>query len=168
MGDPVTIMAIASSAIGTIQQQSQARAQQRAQQEAANRQIQQQQLQQSIREKQQRDEAKRNQATARASFGARGVTSTGGSANALLQGINTQTEQNIANNRQLTDFSIESLRQNQQAQKRQSLLQSRNSILNSAINIAGSVMKAPSPSGGIGESYMDSTNYAGSSYSDFA
>lgn len=131
---------VASTAISTIMQQSQASAQRRAQQAATNRQIEQQRMQQSMREKQQRDEAKKNQATARASFGARGVTSTGGSANAVLQGINAQTEESIADDRQLSDFGIESLRENQRAQHRLSLLESRNSILNSALSAGRSIL----------------------------
>lgn len=128
------IIAAMSTAANAVMQQSSMRAQQRAQQAATNRQIEQQRLQQSMREKQQREEAKRNQSTARASFGARGVTSTSGSANAVLQGINARTAESIADDRQLSDFGIESLRENQRAQQRISLLDSRNSILNSAIN----------------------------------
>jgi len=140
MGDPITVAAIGSavsSAVGTIQSQAQARAQQRAQQAAANRQIQARQMEQQRREKDMREQAKRQQATARASFGARGVSSVGGSANALLQGITSDTEEAIADDRKLLDFSIESLRENQRAQQRQSLLQSRNSILNTVVGTAG-------------------------------
>lgn len=141
MGDPVTMAAI-STAIGTVQAQGQARAQQRAQQAAANRQIEAQRMQQERREKEIREQAKRDQATARASFGARGVSSAGGSANALLQGISSQTEESIADDRKSFDFGIESLRENQSAQQRQSLLQSRNSILNTVVGTAGKVLSS--------------------------
>jgi hypothetical protein len=143
MGDPVTIAAVSSAvtgAVGTIQAQASARAQQRAQQAAANRQAEAQRMQQERREKEMRKQAKRDQASARAAFGARGVSSTGGSANALLQGISSQTEQSIADDRRLLDFDIESLRENQRAQQQQSLLQSRNSILNTIVNTGGKVL----------------------------
>jgi len=143
MVEPVTKLAISaavSSAVNTVQAQAQARAQQRAQQAAANRQIEAQRMQQERREKEMREQAKRDQASARAAFGARGVSSTGGSANALLQGISSQTEQSIADDRRLLDFDIESLRENQRAQQQQSLLQSRNSILNTIVNTGGKVL----------------------------
>ena len=117
MGE-AAIVAAMSTAVSTIQSQAAARAQQREQQAAANRQIQAQRMQQERREKDMRENAKREQATARASFGARGVSSTAGSSNALLQGISAQTEQSIADDRKLLDFSIENLRENQRAQQR--------------------------------------------------
>lgn len=140
MADPATAMMITSAlttAVGTVQKQSQGRSQARDQQAAINRQIEQQNLERSIRENQQRDQAKQQQATARAHFGARGISSTGGSAGALLEGINAQTEEAIADNRQLEDFGIETLRQNQQSRRRNSLLEQRNSIFNTVLNTAG-------------------------------
>ena len=94
-------------------------------------------MERNIRENQQRDQAKRNQASVRASFGARGVSSTNGSANALLDGIGARTEEAIADNRRLEDFGIETLRQNQQAKRRSNLLEQRNSIMNTVVNTAG-------------------------------
>lgn len=140
MADPATAMMITSAvtkAVGTVQQRSQGRAQARAQQAAINRQIEQQNLERSIREKQQRDQAKQQQATARANFGARGVSSTSGSAGALLDGINARTDEAISDNRRLAEFGIETLRQNQQAKRRNSLLEQRNSIMNTVVNTAG-------------------------------
>ncbi len=140
MGDPITAgaaMSALSTAVGTVQAQSQARAQQRAQQAAANRQIQARQIEQQRREKEMREQAKRTQATARASFGARGVSSAGGSANALLQGIRSDTEEAIADDRRALNFSIDNLRENQRAQQRQNLLATRNSILNTVVGTAG-------------------------------
>lgn len=136
MGDPVT-MAVVSTAVSTIQQQAQVRAQQQAQQVAANRQIEQRNLEQQQREKEQRAQAKQQQASARAAFGARGVSSTGGSANALLDGISARTEDAIADDRQLLNFGIDTMRQNLQQQRRDSLLQQRNNIFNTVVGTAG-------------------------------
>ncbi|WNK00100.1 hypothetical protein L2D14_01420 [Thalassospiraceae bacterium LMO-JJ14] len=141
MGEAAIVAAL-STAVNTVQAQGQARAQQRAQQAAANRQIEAQRMQQERREKDMREQAKREQATARASFGARGVSSAGGSANALLQGISSQTEESIADDRRMVDFGIESLRENQRAQQRQSLLQSRNSILNTIVGTGGKIISS--------------------------
>lgn len=140
MADPATAMMITSAvtkAVGTVQQQSQGRAQAKVQQAAINRQIEQENMERDIREKQQRDQAKQQQASARASFGARGVSSVNGSASALLDGIDARTEEAIADNRRLADFGIETLRQNQQTRRRNSLLEQRNSIMNTVVNTAG-------------------------------
>ncbi|MBO6518692.1 MAG: hypothetical protein JJ900_11700 [Rhodospirillales bacterium] len=154
MGDPVTtgiVMSAVSTAVGAVQAKSQARAQQRAQQAATNRQVQARRMEQQRREKEMREQAKRNQATARASFGARGVSSTGGSANALLQGIQADTDDAIADDRRALDFNIESLRENQRAQQRLNLLETRNSILNSVIGTGGKVLSSiDAPAKGTG------------------
>ena len=149
MGE-AAIVAAMSTAVSTIQSQAAARAQQREQQAAANRQIQAQRMQQERREKDMRENAKREQATARASFGARGVSSTAGSSNALLQGISAQTEQSIADDRKLLDFSIENLRENQRAQQRRNLLQTRNSILNTVVGTAGKAFSGSASTSGSG------------------
>lgn len=156
MADPVTAMMITTAvtkAVGTIQQQSQGRSQAKAQQASVNRQIQQQNLEQSIREKQQREQAKQQQASARAAFGARGVSSSDGSAGALLDGISARTEEAIADDRRVADFGLETLRQNQSATRRNNLLEQRNSIFNTVVGTAGKA--APmffnaSPSGAFG------------------
>lgn len=140
MSDPATaamITSAVSTAIGSVQKQSQARAQARAQQTAINRQIEQQNMQREIREKQQRDQAKRQQATARASFGARGVSSNTGSAGAVLDGIDARTDEAIADNRRIAEFGVETLRENQRAKRRANLLERRNSIMNTVVNTAG-------------------------------
>jgi hypothetical protein len=137
MGEPVTIMTAVSAAVGAIQSAAQQRAQARVQNEAAERQIAEQQMAREQAEKKARDDAKAQQARARASFGARGVSSAGGSANALIDGISSRTEEAIAENRQLSDFGIESLRANQQARQRESLLQTRNSLMNTVVNTGG-------------------------------
>lgn len=157
MSDPATAMMITSAvtkAVGSVQQQSQGRAQAKAQQVAINRQIEQQNMERAVREKQQRDQSKRQQASARASFGARGVSSTNRSASALLDGIDARTEEAIADNGRLADFGIETLRQNQQVRRRHSLLEQRNSIMNTVVNTAGkklpSFFETPSNSGAFG------------------
>lgn len=140
MADPATAMMIASavtSAIGTVQKQSQGRSQAKAQQAAVNRQIQQKRMEQEIREKQQREQAKQQQASARAAFGARGVSSVGGSSGALVNGIAARTDEAIADNRRLSDFGIETLRENQRVARRSNLLEQRNSILNTVVGTAG-------------------------------
>lgn len=136
MGSAVA-MTIISTAVSTIQKQAQAKAQRRAQQATTNQQIAQRQQQQQIREKQQRDQQKQAQATARASFGARGVTSAGGSANAVVDGIRARTDEKISDDRQVSDFGIEALRENQRQRSRQSVLESRNSIMNTVVGTAG-------------------------------
>ncbi|MDA0998373.1 MAG: hypothetical protein O2944_09230 [Proteobacteria bacterium] len=134
---------IAAAALSAIQSEAAASSQAKAQQAAANRQIEQQQMQQQLREKQLREQAKQEQATARARFGARGVSSTGGSADSLLSGITSRTEQAIADQNQLLDFSIQSLRENSRKPSTNPLLGIGNSLLNSAIKSAG----APTPQG---------------------
>ncbi len=137
MGDPVTATIVStavSKAVGTIQQQAQARAQQRAAQAAENREIERRRLEQRQRESAQRAETKRRQASARAAFGARGVSSASGSADALLGGMAAETERAIADDRARMDFGIETLRENQRAARRQSLLSSRNSLLNDIVD----------------------------------
>jgi len=150
MGETAIIAASAlSTAVNMVQQQSQARAQQRAQQAAVNRQVQARQMEQQRREKELLERSKRQQATARAAFGSRGVSSTGGSANALLQGIAADTQDAIAADRQALDFGIESLRENQRASARQNLLSSRNSILNTVIGTGGKILSGMgTPTGG--------------------
>ncbi len=140
MGEYATAAAILSSAVGTVQQHSQARAQQRASQAAHNRDVARRRLEQQQREKQQRDDTKRRQAAARARFGGRGVSSASGSADALLGGLAAETERAIADDRRLSDFGIETLRANQSAQRRQSALASRNSLFN---DVAGTVTRLP-------------------------
>lgn len=140
MGDPVT-MAVVSAAVGSVQAASSARAQRRAQQQALNRQIQQRRMQDEMRAKQEREKAKVQQASARASFGARGVSSTGGSANALIDGIEARSEEAIAEQQRLSDFGIDTLRENAQAQSRQNMLQTRNSIFSTVLNTGGRVAK---------------------------
>lgn len=144
MGEAVIAAAI-SSAVGTITSRAEARARHRAQQAALNRQAQARRMEQQRREKEMREQAKRRQATARASFGGRGVSSTGGSANALLQGIAADTEESIADDRRALDFSIESLRENQRARERQSLLETRNSILNTVVGTGGRLLTSNWP-----------------------
>ena len=137
MADPATATMVATKVIGTIQQQSQARAQARAQQAAINRQIEQQNMQREMREKQQRDQAKRDRASARAAFGARGISSTNGSAGVVVEDITARSEEAIADNRRLEEFGIETLRENQRARRRSNLLEQRNSIFNTVVNTAG-------------------------------
>lgn len=144
MGAAAAVTAV-TTAISMVQQQAQARAQQRTQQVAVNRQIQTRRMEQARREKEMREQAKRQQATARASFGARGVSSTGGSGNALLQGIDADTEEAIADDRRALDFGIETLRENQRARQRQSLLETRNSILNTVVGTGGRILTSNWP-----------------------
>lgn len=147
MGTAAIVTAV-TTAVSMAQQQAQARAQQRAQQSAVNRQIAARQLEQQRREDNLREQSKRDQATARASFGARGVSSTGGSANAVLQGISADTDKAIAEGRQATEFSIDSLREGQRASARQNLLATRNSIFNTVIGTGGKLYASGAFEGG--------------------
>ncbi|MCK5777826.1 MAG: hypothetical protein KAH11_03480 [Rhodospirillales bacterium] len=147
MGAAAIVTAV-TTAVSMMQQQQQARAQQRAQQAAVNRQIQARQMEQQRREKAMLDQSKREQATARASFGARGVGSSSGSASALLQGIAADTQETIAGDRQALEFGIESLRENQRASARQNLLATRNSILNTVIGTGGKMFAGAISGGG--------------------
>lgn len=140
MSDPATAMMIVSAvstAIGTVQKQSQARSRAKAQQTAINRQIEQQNMQREISEKQQREQAKQQEARARALFGARGVSSRSGSAGAVLDGIDARTDEAIADNSRIAEFGIETLRENQRAKRRENLLEQRNSIMNTVVDTAG-------------------------------
>lgn len=130
------IIAAASTAISTAQKQSQLRSQAKIQQAAINRQIQQRNMEREIREEQQREQQKQQQASARARFGGRGVSSTHGSAGAVLDGIAARTDEVISDNRRLSDFGIETLRENQRAIRRQNMLEQRNNIMNSVVGLA--------------------------------
>ena len=141
------IAAALSSAVGTIQQRSQVRAQQRAAQAAQAREIEQRRMQQEQREKAQQKETKRRQASARAAFGARGVSSTGGSANALIDGFAAETDRKIADDREMMEFGIESLRQNQRAQNRLGALSVRNSLLSGIVDTGNAYLTAKAGDG---------------------
>lgn len=129
--------AAASTAVSTIQQAAQARAQARVAREQQEREIALSEQKRQVQEKRQREQARINQARARASFGARGVGSASGSANALVDGIAAQTEEEIAENRRLSDFGIENLRANQRGQERHNLLSVGNTILSSVVDNVG-------------------------------
>lgn len=138
--DPGTAIMLVTTAISTIQSASQAKAQARAQRQQQEQQIAVREQQQALQEKQQREEAEVQQAKARAAFGARGVSSGSGSANALVDGIAARTEQDIAENRQLSDLGIENLRANQAASEKASLLQTQNNIMSTVVGTAGKLM----------------------------
>lgn len=132
--------AAAQQAVSTIQQAAQAKAQARVQRQQQEQQIAIREQERAVQEKRQREQARLQQAKARASFGARGVSSASGSANALVDGIDQRTEQAIAEDRQLFDLGVENLRANQSAREKESLLQTRNQIFSTVVNTAGKLM----------------------------
>ncbi len=133
MGTELAVMAM-TTAINIAQQRQQARAQDKMRRAAMNRQIEMQNERNRIQEKQQRDKQKQEQATARAGFGARGVGSAGGSAASVVDSIAARTDDQIADNQRLSDLGIEDLRANQRARERQSMLQTRNSIISGVVD----------------------------------
>ncbi len=141
MADPGTATAlIISSAVSSIQSAAQAKAQARQQRRQQEQQIAIREQERQVQESRQREQSKAQQARARAAFGARGVSSTGGSANALVDGIASRTEKAIAEDRRLFDLGVESLRANQRARERENLLATRNNIMSTVANTGGQMI----------------------------
>jgi len=136
-------------AVSTVQQAAQAKAQSRSQRAQQAQQLALQEEERKVQADQQREQSRIEQARARASFGARGVSSTGGSANALVDGIASRTENAIAEDRRLFDLGADALRANQRARERENLLATRNSIMSTVAN-TGEQMIASGFGGGGG------------------
>ncbi|NQU58992.1 MAG: hypothetical protein HQ513_17310 [Rhodospirillales bacterium] len=123
MGDFATVAMMGLKMVQSSQQakigQSAAMAQQRAD-------IQQRQYQLQIQERDKRERLKRVQATQRARFGGQGLNSTGGSAAALLEGLQKDTEQSISEQRSIEDMRINQLAENNRRKSRKNLLEYQN------------------------------------------
>ncbi len=81
-----------------------------------------------IKERQRRAQLKKTVARERARFGARGVNSYGGSAGALISGLEKNAEQEISGGRELMGFRTRNLLEESQPQKRRSFLELRKSL----------------------------------------
>lgn len=136
----LAISAAVSSAVSSVQQAAQQKAQARLARHQQAQQIALRDQERQVQEKQQREQARLHQARARAAFGARGVSSAGGSANALVDGISSRTEQAIADDRRLFDLGVENLRNNQRFREKESLLNTRNNILSTVANTGGGLI----------------------------
>ncbi len=103
------------------QAQQQARAQNAAAGAAAQSQIQQIRRTQEIRERERRERLRRALATQRAQFGSQGL-GRGGSAEAVLKGLATDTDRAIQDNRSLNDLRIGDINRAFDLRRRRSLL----------------------------------------------
>lgn len=91
----------------------------------------------AVRERQQREQLRRDQASRRARFGASGVSSAGGSAQALINGIATEAEQNIRDMRTPYQFRIDDLGSAATKKRRANLLEYKSQATNFGINTFG-------------------------------
>lgn len=131
----------AITAIQMIQAKQQAKAQNVAADAAAQSQNLQIQRQQEIRERQRRDLLKRTLASQRAGFAARGIGG-GGSANAVLQGLEKDTENTIAEERSLNAFPIDRINTSLSQTRRRNLLEASDIRRRGAFNLLGKGLNA--------------------------
>ncbi len=117
--EPAVAMAMASAAttgVSMVQAQQQAKAQSRAAGAQARQQLQAIEQSRQIEERKARDALRRKSAAQRARFGASGLVSSR-SADAILAGLQRETEQRLADSRAMDDLQISGLtRQTSQAQ----------------------------------------------------
>jgi|GEM_PF-3040686 len=122
--DPVSAAAFA---LNTINQQRQAKIQERAAQASADGQIARLRQQQQIRERQRQEQLKRAQATQRARFGAGGLGA-GGSADAVLDGLGAAAARAGADEGVAFDERISDINGGVDALRRRNLLERRNMV----------------------------------------
>lgn len=92
---------------------------------------------QSLRERQQREQLRRDQASRRARFGAAGVSSAGGSSQALLNGLAEEAEENIRNMRTSNQFQLDDLGRTATKRRRANLLEFKNQAINTGVGTFG-------------------------------
>lgn len=130
--DPGTIMMALQTGSSLINNSRNAKAQARAI-EASNRsRIQALEQQRAAEERKAREKLRHAQASRRAGFGAAGIGARGGSASALLTGLEKQVEDDLAEGRSLYQMRIDDLNRSAAQQRQQTLLDAssrRNQIL---------------------------------------
>ncbi|MCP5367680.1 MAG: hypothetical protein H6907_11530 [Hyphomicrobiales bacterium] len=117
------ILALAMTALSSANAASQRKSAYAAQQTQAQQQIQRYQQEQAIRERERLEKLHRDQATQRARFGARGISSAGGSSSALLEGLQHDTLQDIADDRRRTGWGIDDVNLSLADARRRNLLE---------------------------------------------
>jgi len=120
MGDFTTV---AMMALNTVKSSQQAKAQQNAAMAQQRADIQQRQYQLQIQEREKRDRLKQALATQRSRFGAQGLSPSSGSAAALLEGLQKDTEKGIADQRGLENLRISQLADKSARKRRINLLE---------------------------------------------
>lgn len=131
--DPVTMMAI-NAAVGVVAAKKQASAankQARAQAEYQNRLL---QMQQAAKERDAKSALQKAQATQRARFGASGI-GRGGSADALLQGMEIQTNRDLFDSRFKTSLGISQNNNSLNLLERRNSNKVKQTIYNQGINL---------------------------------
>ena len=103
--DPATAMLVLQTGSSLIKQRQQVRAQNAGAEAAAQSQVQQIRRAQEIRERERRERLRRALATQRAQFGSQGL-GRGGSAEAVLKGLATDTDRVIQDDRSLNALRI--------------------------------------------------------------
>lgn len=126
----------AMTALSMIQAKQQAKAQNTAATAQSQSQIQQIQRRQEIRDRQRREQLKRLLATQRARFASRGV-GRGGSAQAVLDGLAKETDQDIADERSLNAFPIGRINEALDTRRRRNLLEASSTRRRLAFDLLG-------------------------------
>ncbi len=122
MGD---FTALALGGLEILQKRQQARAANRAAQVRAETEIARIRQQQTIRDRQKREQLRRATAIQRARFGAQGMSGGGGSAAAVLRGLGSRVDRSIADDEALIAPTIQGIRSDLAATRRQNLLKQR-------------------------------------------
>lgn len=123
--DPLTALSVLQTGVGLIQQRQQVRAQNAGAEAAAQSQIQQIRRAQEIRERERRERLRRALATQRAQFGSQGL-GRGGSAEAVLKGLATETDRANQDDRSLNVLRIGDINRTLNQRRRRSLLDASN------------------------------------------
>lgn len=116
---PMAAMTVLQSA----QTQRQAKAQNRVYQEQAQQRINIIRRNQEIAARKRREQLRRAKATQMAKFGAQGVSSSSGSADALLKGLSSRSAQNAQDARSLSDLRIGEINNQLSRRRRPNLLE---------------------------------------------
>ncbi|MHA1597623.1 MAG: hypothetical protein ACTSV1_02790 [Alphaproteobacteria bacterium] len=103
---------------------------------------------QALRERQQRERLRRDQATKRARFGAAGVSSVGGSAQAVLNGIAEEAERNISEQRAKSQYQLDEINRNSAYRRRVNLLEYKKGLTNNMLSLGRSMTGGMKPSSG--------------------
>ncbi len=126
----------AMTALQLVQQRQQAKAQNAAATAQAQSQVRQIQRRQEIRDRQRREQLKRSLATLRARFASRGV-GRGGSAQAVLDGLAKETDQDSADERSLNAFPIGRINDALDIRRRRNLLEASTTRRRLAFDLLG-------------------------------
>ena len=135
--DPMTLaITAATTAMSMAQQKKSANANIRAAQQQNQRAVALERQRQAIAERQEKERLKQSLATQRASFGASGISGSGGSSQAVLSGLQNQSNRNIADNAFFTDVRVQGLNSNFEEVKKRNLFDASAPLKRLAINEA--------------------------------